>query len=299
MPRFGYACVSQLTGRSTNHTCRLSSATPEKLRALITRNLDDLDVILRHNVEHGWRLFRVGSSVIPFASHPANTLAWWDEFGDRLAAIGAFARANGLRLSMHPGQYTILNSPSAATHAAALAELAYSARFLEALGLDFSHKIILHVGGVYGDPAASAARFVAQTAALPEAIRRRLVIEHEERGYTLADVLAIGQQAGLPVVYDNLHDRLNPSAQPADDLLPAVFATWGADDGRPEVHFSSQAAGARPGTHAVEADPAEFAAMLARCARAGDFDLMLEAKGKDAALRAVLAAVNGTQPAAG
>ncbi len=295
MTRFGYACVSQMTGRSTNHACQLKSATPEKLRELIARNLTDLRAILEHNLAHGWLLFRIGSSCIPFASHPVNTLRWWDEFAAPLAEIGAFARANGMRLMMHPGQYTILNSPSEQTRQAARAELDYSVRLLEALGMDEQHKVVIHVGGVYGDKAGAGAFFVQQVAELPVRIRRRLTIEHEERGYTLEDVLSISQQSGLPAVYDNLHDVLNPSERPLDDLLPQIFATWGAEDGPPEVHFSSQAAGARPGTHAHDADPDAFSAVLQRCAAAGDFDLMLEAKGKDAALHKVLQTVKGNE----
>lgn len=291
MTRFGYACVSQMTGRSTNHACQLKSATPQKLRGLIARNLADLRAILEHNLARGWLLFRIGSSCIPFASHPVNTLRWRDEFAAPLAEIGAFARANGIRLMMHPGQYTILNSPSEQTRQAARAELDYSARLLDALGLDAQHKIVIHIGGVYGDKAAAGARFVEQVAQLPARIRCRLTIEHEERGYTLEEALAISQQCALPVVYDNLHHALNPGEQPLNALLPQVFATWGRDDGPPEVHFSSQAAGARPGTHAIDADPDEFAAVVRRCAALGDFDLMLEVKGKDAALEKVLRAM--------
>jgi UV DNA damage endonuclease len=295
MTRFGYACVSQLTGRSTNHTCQLKSATPEKLRSLIARNLTDLRAILEHNLAHGWLLFRIGSSCIPFASHPVNTLRWWDEFAEPLAEIGAFARANKMRLMMHPGQYTILNSPSEQTRQAARAELDYSVRLLEALGMDQQHKVVIHVGGVYGDKAAASAFFVQQAAQLSARIHRRLTLEHEERGYTLEDVLSISQQSGLPVVYDNLHHALNPGERPLVELLPQVFASWGTDDGPPEVHFSSQAADARPGTHAHNADPAEFSAVLRRCAAVGDFDLMLEAKGKDAALQMVLQSVKGNE----
>jgi UV DNA damage endonuclease len=289
MPRLGYACISQLTGRTTNHSCQLKSATPERLRALIEQNIADMRFILEHNLEHGWLLFRVGSSFIPFASHPVNTLRWWEEYAGPLRELGAFVRANRMHLSMHPGQYTVLNSPDENTRAAAVAELVYSARLFEAMELDAEHDLVLHIGGVYGDKPASSARFVEQALALPAMVRERLAVENEDRGYTLAEVLAVARQSGLAVIYDNLHDRLNPSPQPAEALLPEVFATWGGARGVPEVHFASQAEGARPGGHAEMADPVEFRAMLDRCGAVGEFDLMLEAKGKDAALQAVLA----------
>lgn len=297
MTRYGYACISQLTGLTTNHATQLKYSTPEKLRQLIEQNIADIRVILAHNLAHGWLMFRVGSSFIPFASHPVNTLVWWKEYAVPLAEIGAFVRANNMRLMMHPGQYTILNSLDERTRVNAIAELDYSARLLDAMGLDVSHKLVIHVGGVYGDKPAATARFIEQALVLPAHIRQRLTIEHEEHAYNLADVLGISRQTGLPVVYDNLHFDAYPTAEPLDELLPQVFATWGVADGPPEVHFSSQAVGARLGTHAEFADADQFLRVINQCRQFGDFDVMLEAKGKDAALQQVLATA-GLQPVA-
>ncbi|MFN3741219.1 MAG: UV DNA damage repair endonuclease UvsE [Anaerolineales bacterium] len=282
--RIGYPCVSLLLGRTTNHDCTLRTATPEKLRALIRQNLDDLRAILAHNLAHGWRLFRVGSSVIPFGSHPANGICWWDEFRADLREIGALVRAEGMRLSFHPGQYTVLNSPDPAIVARAVDEIAYSARFLSELDLDFSHKIVVHLGGSYGDKAAAIDRFCETVDGLTPDLRRRLVIENDERSYTPADALAVSQRTGLPVVFDNLHYVANPGPGALDDLLGAIFATWRAEDGPPKVHFSSQVSGRRLGNHAAGADPADFKTWVERWSWHGEFDLMLEAKEKDKAL---------------
>ncbi len=286
--RVGYCCISLLTGRTTNHNCQLKSATPGKLRSLIAQNLEELDAILHFNAEQDWRMFRIGSSVIPFASHPVNKLRWWDEFGAELATIGAFARKEGMRLSMHPGQYTVLSSPEPTIVRAAIAELEYAARFLDSLGQSAENKVVIHLGGVYGDKAVAMDRFVSTTATLPDFVRARLVIENDERSYNLADALAVSARTGLPVVFDNLHHMANSSPQPLPELVREVFATWRAGDGPPKVHFSSQAQGERPGKHAVMVDPAEWAEWIRIWQASGrDFDVMLEAKGKDEALRAV------------
>lgn len=288
MTHFGYACISELSGLTTSHTCRLHAATPERLRALITQNLNDLESILRHNVENGWQLFRIGSGVIPFASHPVNQLPWWDEFAPRLRALGRFAQANGLRLSMHPGQYTVLSSPDERIRAASRAELEYAARFLDCLGVDTSNKVVLHVGGAYGDKLAAVGRFSGEVARLPRNVRARLVIENDERTYNAAEVLAIARGNGLPQVFDNLHHEANPAPARLNELLPQIFATWHAQDGKPKVHFSSQARGARAGKHAEYVDPTEFVRWMSLWKRAGEFDVMLEAKGKDRALKKLL-----------
>lgn len=282
--RIGYPCVSRLTGRTTNHETILRAATPEKLRALTRQNLADLREILRHNLAHGWLLFRIGSSVVPFASHPVNALDWQAEFEQDLTEIGAFARNNGMRLSFHPGQYTVLNSPDPQTVRRAIEEIAYSAAFLDALGMDTASKIVIHLGGIYGDKPAALARFVETVTALGDSLRRRLVIENDEHSYTPTDALWVSARTALPVVFDNLHYAANPGPGWLDDLLEQIFATWKPEDGVPKVHFSSQAPGGRIGHHADYADPDEFQAWRLRWAQFGDFDLMLEAKAKDEAL---------------
>lgn len=286
--RIGYPCVSLLIGRTTNHSCMLRSATPERLRELIQRNLNDLETILHHNLEHNWLLFRIGSSVIPFGSHPVNQLKWWQEFNDQLKRIGSFARTNNMRLSFHPGQYTVLNSPDPQTVSRAVDELAYSARFLDELGVNEANKIVIHLGGIYGEKTAAMKRFVDAVANLHGSIRSRVVIENDERSYAPSDVLTISAQTGLPVVFDNLHYHANPGEGELADILKRVFRSWQAVDGIPKVHFSSQAQGGRIGNHAQQADPAEWRDWLARWSAIGNFDLMLEAKGKDQALRVLI-----------
>jgi UV DNA damage endonuclease len=286
-PHFGYACISELTGRTTGHSCTLKFATSDRLRQLIYQNLTELQAILEHNVSNGWSLFRVSSGVIPFASHSINKLKWWNEFAQPLTEIGRYAKVNHLRLSMHPGQFTVLNSHDPKVRRAAAVELAYAARFFNALGLNAEHKIVIHLGGVYDDKVAAMKRFVDLARDLPEEIRQRVVIENDEHSYTVADALAISEDCGLPVVFDNLHDRANPSGE-LDELMPRVFRTWHKCDGKPKVHFSSQARGTQIGRHARWVNAAEFAAMLETWKQCGEFDVMLEAKGKDAALKKAL-----------
>ena len=156
--RLGYACVNtQLP--SSARTLRLANATPERLRELIAANLDALEAILRWNEANDIRVFRLTSNLVPFGSHPANTLAWWDEFAGRFEELGAQLRTTRARVSTHPGQYTVLSSEQPHVVEAAIAELDYHDRLLAALGLDRSHKIVLHVGSGAGDPAAARARF--------------------------------------------------------------------------------------------------------------------------------------------
>ena len=204
--RLGYACVN--TGLpSSGRTVRLANATPDRLRELIAGNLEALETILRWNAEHSIEVFRVTSNFIPFGSHPVNRSAWWDEFGERFAEIGARAG----RLSTHPGQYTILSSVNPSVVDAAVAELEYHNRLLDSFGLGPSHKIVLHVG--------STDRFEAGFARLSEGTRSRLVLENDER-YPLTDVLPLAERVDVPVVFDVIAQHLNAFVLAVDPSGP-------------------------------------------------------------------------------
>jgi len=278
--RIGYACVNtQLP--SSARTVRLANATPERLLELAEANLDALETILRWNDEHGIQVFRLTSNLIPLASHPVNRVAWWDELGERFAELADLVARTGARLSTHPGQYTVLSSPREPVVAASLAELEYHDRLLSALGLDRSHKIVLHVGSGAADPEAASRRFAAGFARLSAGARSRLVLENDER-WPLDRVLLLAAQLGTPVVFDAFHHELAPSAEELGvrEAVLAAAETWRPEDGRQEAHFSTQEPGKRPGAHAESLDLDAFEAFAAAV---GDLplDCVLEVKDKE------------------
>ena len=288
----GYACLTQAAPGTDLKKCLIKNASPQRLRELILSNLDALLNMVEYNISNGIRLFRVSSDIIPFASSPVNTVPWADEFKDRLAMIGGRIRQSGMRVSMHPGQYTVLNSPDEKIAAAAYAELHYHAVFLDALDTDATNKIILHIGGVYGDKAAASARFIERFQALPERVRRRLVIENDDKSYCVGDVLEISARAGTPVVFDNLHHLANPPALsiPQEEWIRICAATWTKHDGRQKIHYSQSDPGRKPGAHSASINIDEF--MDFYHSLAGERpDIMLEVKDKNVSARKCLLCV--------
>lgn len=192
-----------------------------------------------------------------------------------------------LRISMHPGQYTLLNSPRPEVVRMAHADLAYHARVLDLLGLDRTAKIQIHIGGLYGDKEAALARFIREVERLDPAIRARLAVENDERLFNLDDCLRVNQETGLPVVLDVFHWEVYPDGRTLPEALAAAAATWAPEDGPPIVDYSSPLPGGRPGSHAHTLDEAHFRRFLEE-SRPHNFDLMLEIKDKErSALRAL------------
>lgn len=285
--KIGYPCLNLGLPCRPSRTVRLASLTADRLQATVDGNLRCLEEILRWNAAHGLLFLRITSDLVPLGSHPENRVRWGEVFAPRFAEIGALIRRYGMRISMHPGQYTVLSSPRPEVTEAARADLAYHAQVLDLLGLDRTAKIQVHGGGVYGNKRAAAGRFAAAVDALPPAVRERLVVENDERLYTFSDVLELHAMTGLPVVFDAFHHALNGDGRSLGEALALQAETWGWEDGLPIVDYSSPLPSGRVGRHAQTLDAGDFARFI-EGSRPHDFDLLLEVKDKEqSALRAL------------
>jgi hypothetical protein len=141
----------------------------------------------------------------------------------------------------------------------------------------------------------TATSFVPGFDELSDAARNRLVVENDDRAFGLADVLALAERIGRPVVWDVLHHHCHdPAGIPDAEALALAAATWPAGV-TPKVHFSSPRTAVETGrrgavklpplrAHADLVDPIAFEHFLRHTVAGRDVDVMLEAKAKDLAL---------------
>jgi UV DNA damage endonuclease len=274
------------------HTFRLKSYSIERLQETVRQNLDCLLRILQYNRDHDLLFFRIGSQLVPFASHPVNQFDWQEYFAPRFQAIGRFAMEHEMRLSMHPDQFILINSPDEGVFERSVAELRYHVQVLDLMGLPPSAKVMIHVGGVYEDRQASLQRFITRYSLLEPAIRKRLAIENDDVSYPFADCLTLHQATGVPVVFDCFHHSILNQGESVAEVMPSFVATWEAQDGPPLSHYSSQQPDERTGKHADTIDLVDFERFL-QVTKPYDLDIMLEVKDKEAsALRAISVARN-------
>jgi UV DNA damage endonuclease len=285
--RIGYPCINRSIGCTASRTFRLASYTEERMRDTVQENLSCLEKILAYNVRHGMLFFRITSDLVPFASHPVCTFPWQDEFAGVFEKTGEYIRQHGFRISLHPDQFVLLNAPDKGVLQRSIADLGYQVQLLDLMGLDRSAKVQVHVGGVYGDKPAAIDRFVKQYDLLDTTIRDRLVIENDERLYTLNDCLAIHERTGIPVIADTFHHSLYNTGEQFTALLDTVRKTWKTHDGIPMIDYSSQEPGKRAGAHAMHIVAEDFRQFLKETLPA-DFDLMLEIKDKEKSALAAL-----------
>ena len=240
------------------------------------------------------RLFRIGSSLIPFASHPVmrkdapTPLNWVDIAEERLASIGQRYSKKNFRFSMHPGQFNVLNSEKSSVVERTVAELDYACRVLELMGLDTSHKVVLHGGCRCGDINIATERLVEAVHSLPKRISNRLVLENDERTFSLEQIITACEAANVPAVFDIHHHHILPSKN-LPKLLRRLRKTWKDRDELPKFHISSQRPKSKSGAHDDMVLPKDVKEL---CNMASfPFDLMVEAKHKETATLDVMKSV--------
>ncbi|AHJ96222.1 UV DNA damage repair endonuclease UvsE [Hymenobacter swuensis] len=280
--KIGYPCVNESLDCTTTSTFRLASYSDERVELAVGNNLRCLLRILAWNVERQLLFFRIGSGVVPFGSHPINTFPWQTRFAAEFRQVGDFVKAHDMRISFHPDQFVVLNSPDAGIVERSVQELVYQGSMLDLMGLDSTHKLQIHVGGLYGDRDLAISRFIATYRQLPEAVRARLVIENDDRLFSLQDCLRVHQAVGIPILFDNFHHECLNHGEPMAEALRLAAATWHpARDGVMMMDYSSQAHGERKGKHTASMEEDLFRAFLPELGDL-DVDIMLEIKDKEA-----------------
>lgn len=268
-------------------------------------SIENLHRIFDHLARHGIGMYRISSDIAPYVTHPDMPQFHGQvrECRAELHALGHRARALGLRLSFHPSQFIVLNSPDPELVRRSVADLATQAEMLDLMELGPEAVMIVHAGGTYGDVARGAADWIATYEKLSPAIRRRLVLENDDLRYSAAEVYKIHCATGVPLVFDHQHFYcLNPEGWELRPTVEKFLRTWSAGV-RPKLHFSSprtemrelqirhrktgkkEAVRQQPlwTGHADFCQPFEFSGMM-RALAGLEFDVMLEAKAKDLAL---------------
>jgi UV DNA damage endonuclease len=285
--RIGYPCINTSIGCKSSKTFRLKNYSENSLKETLDNNLKCLMKILKYNRECDLLFFRITSDLVPFASHPICKFDWQGYFSRELKSIGDFIRKNNMRVSMHPDQFIVLNSKRKDVVENSIRELLYHADVLDAMGLDRTHKIQIHIGGMYGDKRASMSRFQKRYKTLDERIKKRLVIENDDNIYNISDCLDVSANTGIPVLFDFFHDSINPSGINVKKTQEIIKSTWKKGDGIPMADYSQQASNSPSKKHAESIKLHDFKKFLIDT-RPYDMDIMLEIKDKEkSAVRAV------------
>jgi len=190
-------------------------------------------------LDESLRMVRLSSDILPVYTHTDWTSFWSRSdvvayCGRHFGHIGKLARDLGVRLSFHPGQFTVLASANDNIVENSIKEFEYHADMARWMGYgqkfqDF--KINVHISGKRGP---QGIRDVLGRLS-PEA-RHCITIENEENSWGLDDCITLIDS--VPIVLDLHHHWVNSGEyiSTSDDRVSRVIDSWRGV--RPTLHFS-------------------------------------------------------------
>jgi len=285
--KIGYPCINNSLNCTSNRTFRLNNYSRNNLIEKVKLNLNCLKKILEFNVKNGILFFRIGSGLIPFASHGICSFNWLQYFNKEFKTIGNYIKKNDIRISMHPDQFVVLNSKNEKTVEKSIKEIDYHCRLLNVMNLKQEAKVQIHVGGVYGEKEKSIKRFIENYGKLDLNIKKRLVLENDHNSYSLEDCLIINKEIDIPVLFDVFHHQCFNNKERVFEAIRKAEKTWNKKDGKLMIDYSSQKKNKRKGVHTETIDVVSFKKFLEQI-NGVNCDIMLEIKDKEkSALKAV------------
>ena len=240
---------------------------------------------IQHCYQNGWG-YRVSSSLFPCLTHPEfvygiSDVPQYREIIEEMKAIAEYNEDWQVRLSTHPDQFNVLASENQSAVEKTITELNHHGWVMDMLGCERSYynPINIHVNCTKGDLVDIACRFMMRLNECHESVQSRLVVENEDKGcWTVGNLIS---HFNIPITYDNLHDKCNPSIGSLMQdgglvsSMAACASTWGSV--KPLFHYSESCPNAtNPRKHAEM--PTDFPAT-------DRYDWDIELKSKDSAIR--------------
>lgn len=253
----GTTTVSWLNRQSKDVACA-------KLWDLLKSNIESARLLVGRvgSLDEHLRMVRLGSDMLPVYTH-ADWSWFWKQADVRayceraFGEVGKIARERGVRLSFHPGQFTVLASENANIVERSIEEFEYHADMVRWMGFGKSFqdfKINVHISGRQG-PAGIKAALLRLS---PEA-RISITIENDENSWGIEDSLELASVCALVLDVHHHWIRSGEYIQPTDDRVKRVIESWRGV--RPVIHYSVSRENELPG-HCANTMP-DMAALLA------------------------------------
>lgn len=213
----------------------------ERLWDLMRHNISSIHELVKYtgSLPEPLRMCRLSSPILPVA-----TEATWKYFWSKpdviaycekhFAEVGDTARHLGVRVSFHPGQFTVLASESDDIIERSIEEFEYHVNMARWMGYgkkfqDF--KINVHISGRRGPQG-----IIDVLPRLSPEARNTITIENEEMKWGLDDILKLEKHVAL--VFDIHHHWVNSGEWIThdDDRIKRVIDSWRGV--RPAMHYS-------------------------------------------------------------
>jgi UV DNA damage repair endonuclease len=213
----------------------------ERVYDIVQHNLNATERLIDYvsTLPLSQRMLRIGSDMLPAYTeatfgHLTKTNYITDMIAGRLSSIGDKARANNVRMSMHPGQFCVLASDNPDIVQRSVEEFEYHADIARYMGYgkqfqDF--KINVHISGRQGP-----AGIKAILPQLSQEARNCITIENDENKWGISDSLELANDVALVLDIHHHWCREGEYIEVYDDRVKRVIDSWRGV--RPAMHYS-------------------------------------------------------------
>jgi len=213
-----------------------------KLIEVMEHNINSVKLLLERTAARDeiYHMVRLGSDLLPLYSIP-----YWKEIYHRwgilqkieegFGEIGDYARKHDIRLSFHPGEFTVLASHRADVRERSLQEIEYHAdmAYWMGYGQEFQDlKINVHIAGQLGSYGIQQALpYLSSTA------KNCLTIENDEMSWGIDESLKLERDLALVIDIHHHWVKTGEYIQPDDPRMLRAIDSWRGV--RPVIHYSS------------------------------------------------------------
>jgi UV DNA damage endonuclease len=214
----------------------------QKLWDLMVQNIESIRLLVERvgSLDENLRMVRLSSDILPVYTEPTYSYFWRrndvrDYCERHFSRVGDHARSTDTRLSMHPGQFTVLASDNPDIVRRSIEEFEYHVDMARWMGYgktfqDF--KINVHIAGRLG-PDGIRHALARMT---PEA-RNTLTIENDEMTWGIEDSLELVDDCALVLDIHHHWVKTGEYIDPSDDRVKKIIDSW-RDARRPVIHYS-------------------------------------------------------------
>ena len=213
----------------------------QRLWDIMVHNIQAVKNLIEYvgGLDEQYRMVRIGSDVLPVYTHDDWSYFWRRpdciSYCERhLADAGRRAKELGVRLSMHPGQFTVLASASEGIVKRSIDEFEYHVDLARWMGYgqefqDF--KINVHISGKQGPDGIKRVLPRLSTEA-----RNTITIENDENSWGLDASLELANDVALVLDIHHHFVREGEYIEPTDDRFKRVIDSWRGVT--PVIHYS-------------------------------------------------------------
>ena len=213
----------------------------QRLWDIMVHNIESYKNLITYvgGLQNELRMVRLGSDVLPVYTEPTWCYFWRlpdvREYCERsLAPVGELARNLNVRLSMHPGQFTVLASDNDDIVNRSIEEFEYHVDVARWMGFgqqfqDF--KINVHISGRKGP-----AGIIDVYPRLSQEARNTITIENDENSWGIEASLDLRKHLALVLDIHHHWVKTGEYILPTDDRFLRIVDSWRGV--RPVIHYS-------------------------------------------------------------